>query len=137
MKKKILTFGTFDYLHAGHEHYLREARKHGTELITVIARDETVQKVKGHKPDLDETQRKQKLEQSGLTDKVILGNPGDKYDVIRKIRPDVICLGYDQYTFTQKLQKELIDEKMNTEVIRIDAYEPEIFKSSLIKKALT
>jgi FAD synthetase len=130
-----MTFGTFDHLHAGHEHYLREASKHGHEMITVLARDETVKKVKGELPDHNEIERKQKIEESNIDTKVVLGNIGDKYEVIRKFKPDVICLGYDQYTFTQKLQKELIDQKLNTEIIRIKPYKPEVFKSSLIKKA--
>ena len=136
MSIRVMTFGTFDYLHAGHEYYLTEAKKHGDEMITIIARDKTVKKVKGESPDNDENFRKKQLEESGLTNKVMLGNIGDKYGVIRKYRPDIICLGYDQYAFTQKLQKELIDNKMDVKIIRLDPYKPEIFKSSIIKQAL-
>lgn len=42
----VLTFGTFDIFHPGHEYYLREAKKHGDKLVTVIARDQTVKNVK-------------------------------------------------------------------------------------------
>ena len=41
-----LAFGTFDYFHAGHEAYLREAQNRCDELHIIIARDTTVQRVK-------------------------------------------------------------------------------------------
>lgn len=129
-----MTFGTFDYLHAGHEYYLREAKKLGDELITVIARDETVRSVKGENPDNNEVSRKRTLEESGLCDTVIFGNLGDKYEVVRKHKPHIICLGYDQYAFTQKLQKAIIDSKMDTKIVRLASFQPEQFKSTIIKQ---
>jgi FAD synthetase len=45
-KKTVMTFGTFDRLHPGHEYYLSEARKYGDCLITVVARDKTVVDIK-------------------------------------------------------------------------------------------
>jgi FAD synthetase len=106
-------------------------------MITVIARDETVKKVKGEFPDHNELARKRTLEESDIDTKVVLGNIGDKYEVVRKYKPDIICLGYDQYAFTQKLQKEIIDQKLNTQVIRLAPYKADVFKSSLIKNAIS
>lgn len=131
----VMTFGTFDYLHAGHEYYLKEASKLGHEMVTVVARDATVKKVKGEYPDNNELVRKRAIEESDIDTKVVLGNIGDKYEVLRKFKPDIICLGYDQYTFTQKLQKELIDQKLDAEIVRLKPYKPDVFKSSLIKNA--
>ena len=131
----VMTFGTFDYLHAGHEYYLKEASKLGHEMVTILARDETVRKVKGELPDNNEIARKKAIEESDIETKVVLGNLGDKYEVLRKFKPNIICLGYDQYAFTQKLQKELIDQKLNTKIVRLEPYKPEVFKSSLIKNA--
>jgi FAD synthetase len=137
MKIKVMTFGTFDFLHAGHEFFLKEARKLGDELITVLARDKTVKQVKGETPLKKENERKKDLEDSGLTDKVILGNLEDKYEVIKKHKPDIICLGYDQYAFTQKLQKTLIDLKLDTKIIRLNSYKPDMYKSSIIKNSIS
>lgn len=137
MSTVVMTFGTFDHFHAGHEHYLASAKKKGDELITVIARDETVKKVKGEYPDHNELERKKTLEETDLVDEVILGDLKDKYSVIRKHKPDVICLGYDQYAFTQQLQKLIIAEGLNTEVIRLKPYKPNQFKSSIIKAKQT
>ena len=43
---KVLTFGTFDHTHPGHISYLTQASHYGDHLITIIALDQTVQKVK-------------------------------------------------------------------------------------------
>lgn len=133
---KVLIFGTFDLLHAGHENMITQARELGTEIIVVIARDETVKKIKGQYPCFEEGVRIKNLKNKGLVDKVVLGNMHDKYEIIRKIKPDIIALGYDQFAFTYGLEKFLIDEKINARIYRLKAYKPQIYKSSLIRAAL-
>lgn len=133
-KKRVMTFGTFDHLHAGHEFYLNEAKKLGTELVVIVARDETVRNVKGQWPDTPETLRAARVKALGVTDDVVIGNNGkEKYQVIKKFRPDVIALGYDQYAFTQLIQKTLIECKLNASIVRIPPYKPHLYKSSLIR----
>jgi len=134
--KKVMAFGTFDLFHAGHENYLRQAKELGDYLIVIIARDETVQKIKGHAPTHNENERMRSVKNAGLADKVILGYKGDKHKVLKKIRPDVLALGYDQFVFTQRLEKTLIDLKLNADIIRLQPYFPQIYKSSLLKKGL-
>ena len=53
---KVLAFGTFDIFHPGHEFYLKSAAKHGS-LHVVVARDSTVESVKGRKPKNNEDAR--------------------------------------------------------------------------------
>lgn len=129
-----MAFGTFDYFHAGHEHYLREARKLGDELIVVIARDKTVRQIKGAQPQFTERQRAKRVKQSGIATKVILGNHNDKYKVLKKHRPTIIALGYDQYAFTQRLKKIIIEQKLNASIKRLDSHNPQVYKSSLLKQ---
>ena len=131
--KIVMAFGTFDVFHAGHEYFLRQAKKLGDELVVVIARDSTVKNVKGEYPHENEKQRMQKVKNSGIANKVILGYDDDKYKVIKKYKPHIIALGYDQFVFTYKLNKMIIDENMDTEIVRLKSYEPDIYKSSLIK----
>lgn len=133
---RVLTFGTFDHFHDGHAFYLSEAKKYGDELIVVIARDETVKAIKGAVPDFGEKLRKKAVEASGIATTVVLGDKNDKYKVIKKYKPTTIALGYDQYAFTQRLQKFLIDEGMNTNIVRIDSFKPSEYKSSIIKAKL-
>lgn len=132
-----MAFGTFDYLHAGHENFLKQARALGDTILVVLARDSTVQSVKGRKALNDENQRLKNLRKTGWADKVILGNKDNKHQVILKNKPDVIVLGYDQFIFTQTLQKTLIDNNLNTEIVRLDAYFPQVYKSSLLREKIS
>ncbi len=134
--KKVLIFGTFDLLHAGHENMIAQARELGNHVIAIIARDETVRKIKGTLPYNHEKQRAKNLKNANLVDKIIVGSTGNKYDIIRKVRPDIIALGYDQFAFTLGLEKLIIDEKMEAEIHRLKAFKPQIYKSSIIRAGL-
>lgn len=131
---RVMIFGTFDHFHAGHEFLIENAKKMGDELIAVVARDETVKKIKKQLPDHAEKERLAKVKAHPLVDKAILGNRDDKFKVVLKYRPDIIALGYDQFVFTYMLPQKIIEHKLNTTIKRIDAYKPDIFKSSLIRK---
>lgn len=133
MKKKVLAFGTFDILHPGHTHVLKEAKKLGDHLTVIIARDATVLKVKGKKAVFSENARLKNLKQLNIADKVRLGNLGNKYQVIIDEKPDVIALGYDQKFFVDDLKK-VVDKKVR--IARLKAYKPEIYKSSKIRSRL-
>jgi glycerol-3-phosphate cytidylyltransferase-like family protein len=142
-RKKVMAFGTFDIFHKGHENFLQQAKKcglpadagrgQGDFLVVVVARDETVQKVKKHKTKNDERKRLLVIKNSNLADKVILGNLGDKYAVIKKYKPDVIALGYDQKSFTGELKEKLKALGLDkTRIIRLKSYYPKKYKSSLL-----
>lgn len=131
---RVIAFGTFDHFHAGHEAYLKQAKALGDFLIVVIARDQTVKRIKGKLPDHDEKKRQAAVRACGMADKAALGEKGDKYTVLRRYKPDVIALGYDQFTFTFRLEKFLIDEKINAKVVRLNPYRPTVYKTSLIRE---
>jgi glycerol-3-phosphate cytidylyltransferase-like family protein len=65
---------------------------------------------------------------------VFLGNPKDKTKVIKEYRPDIIALGYDQFAFTYRLEKFLMDIKLDAKIVRLKPYRPDMYKSSIIKK---
>lgn len=123
---KVMVFGTFDILHPGHLFVLNEAKKMGDNLTVVIARDKTVQTVKNIASQNDEQTRLKNLTDLNIADKVILGNSGDKYQVVRDEAPDVIALGYDQIAFTADLEKVFPDIK----IVRLPPYKENIYKSS-------
>lgn len=131
--KTVMTFGTFDLLHPGHEYFLKQAKKFGNYLIVIIARDKTVKKVKGKLPRHSEKQRQLAVKALNLADKVVLGAVGDKYRLIRKYRPDIIALGYDQTAFVNQLKKKVKSFNLKTKVIRLKPYRPNQYKTSLIK----
>lgn len=136
--RKVLVFGTFDLIHPGHVSFLKQAKKHGDFLIAVVARDHTVKKLKGFWPHFDEKERLKKIKDLKIANKVILGKHSlrKKYDIIEKIKPDIICLGYDQQFFIKDLPKVLKKLKLKTKIIRLKPFKPRQYKSSLFRKHL-
>lgn len=133
--KKLMSFGTFDGIHAGHVDFLRQCRNFGDYLMVVVARDKTVKKIKGKMPKRGEDQRKKDLEESGLADEVVLGRFDNKYQIVEYYKPDVICLGYDQEYFIKDLPGKLKKFGLeDTEVVRLQSFHPEKYKSSLISE---
>ena len=133
--KKVLVFGSFDVLHPGHLYFFKEAKKHGNHLSVVISRNQTLEEVKGHKPKYDENDRLALVQSVDVVDRAVLGNPGNKYSIIKDINPDIICLGYDQKAFTENIEQELKTIGVNATIIRLKPYKEHMYKSSkLISK---
>ena len=132
--KKVMCAGTFDVVHPGHLYYLSEAKKYGDKLIVVVARDETSENFKGKKPVHNEKERLEAVRTLEIVDKAVLGNHGSIFDIIGEIKPDVICLGYDQKTQKQELEDELRKRGIKADVARIDPYMPNLYKSSKLIK---
>lgn len=130
-----MAFGTFDRFHAGHESYLKQAKSLGSSLIVVVARDQTVKRIKGRPPDENEKERRAAVKANRVADKVILGELEDKYAVIKKHKPDIIALGYDQFTFTYRLKKFLIDRELDSKIVKMKPYKPAVYKTSLLRNS--
>ncbi len=128
---KAIAFGTFDGFHPGHKFYLDSAAAHG-DLTVVVARDASVLKVKGRPSQRNEQERLGDLQAAGY--RAILGGTSDKYAVLSEIKPDVICLGYDQIAFTEKLPEVLKERGLAAKIVRIPAFQPERYKSSLLNR---
>ena len=124
---KAIAFGTFDGIHEGHRHFLDEAASYG-DLRVVVALDATVENVKGRPPIHDERSRLHALRDVGYD--AVLGDQADRYAAIEAYRPDVVCLGYDQQAFTDRLETELKSRGVDAEIVRLEAHEPETYKSS-------
>jgi FAD synthetase len=116
--KTVMAQGTFDILHPGHIHYLRESAKLGDELVVVISRDSRVEERK----DLvfSEDERKEMVEALKPVDKIFLGSETDIYETVEKVDPEVITLGYDQHHDREDV-KELAENTLDheVEVVRI------------------
>ena len=63
--RKVMAVGVFDLLHAGHLHYLEQAKALGDHLTVVVAHDDTVRKRK-HEPVTNQDLRRRMVE--GLSD---------------------------------------------------------------------
>jgi FAD synthetase len=135
-KNRVLVFGTYDLLHKGHEHHFRKAAKYG-EVYVIVARDKTVREMKRKTPLHSEKERLLAVKKSSFIYRALLGNKTDKYAVIDKINPEVICLGYDQTHFTKNLKSELAKRGLSPRIVRFrKAYKPHIYKTSKIRKKM-
>ncbi|MFB6170395.1 MAG: adenylyltransferase/cytidyltransferase family protein [Haloarculaceae archaeon] len=92
---RVVAQGTFDILHPGHLHYLREAAAMGDELHVIVARRENV--THKERPILRNRQRCEMVGGLDPVDEVHLGHPEDIFVPIERIDPDLIVLGHDQH----------------------------------------
>lgn len=123
--KRILVCGTFDRLHPGHMFLLREASRRG-KLFVLVARDATVQRVKGSLPEETEHVRRESLQRAFPHARVFLGGHGDFITPVRSLRPDLLLLGYDQH-----LPPGIRETDLPCPFERLSAFHPEKYKSSL------
>ena len=135
--KTVMIFGTFDILHYGHFHLFHEARKLGDRVIAVVGRDKNVRYVKGVKPFHNEKERAAILSHINLIDEVVLGDSKDVYKVIRKFRPDIIALGYDQKAYVDGLRIALKELQLPTKIVRLKSFGARKYKTGKIKKFLS
>ncbi len=128
--KKVFVAGTFDNFHVGHQFFLWSALAFGNKITVVIARNETVEKLKGRRARNNEDVRKSRLEEEFVkveNVKIRLGNSnGDFLETLKKENPDILFLGFDQIFDEKKCLKFFPDLK----IIRAKKYFPEVFKSS-------
>src|SRR3989344_6013315 len=130
---KVLVFGTFDGLHEGHKDFFRQAKEYGDYLVVVVGRDSTVQRTKNKLPKFNEQERLRAVQECEFVDEARLGNEGNNpYLVVQQVNPQIICLGYDQTHFTDKLEQKIKEMGLRIDIIRLKAYKPEIYKSSIL-----
>lgn len=132
--KKVLVFGTFDGIHGGHLHFLKEAKKYG-DLFISVATDKSILLRKKRNAERKERSRVNDLNKLKLAKKVSVGDSNlHNWSIIKKINPDIIAVGYDQ----TDLQKALLAHKqkhtLHFQIIRISAFKPKKLHSSIINK---
>lgn len=120
---EVLAQGTFDLLHPGHLHYLREARSLGDRLHVIVARKSNVT----HKdpPILPDHQRREMVAALDPVDEAHLGHDEDIFVPVERIDPDIIVLGYDQHHDEAAIAGALADRGLDCTVQRASAFEPE------------
>jgi FAD synthetase len=129
-KIRVLTGGVFDLLHVGHIHFLKQAKELGDELIVIVAHDETVRRQKRREPINSAEDRAELLRALEMVDEVYIGTPGTiDYELVKRIDPDIVAVGPDQAFNCEKLKRELKENGIDAEVIRI----PYLYKSDRAK----
>ena len=133
--KKVMAFGSFDILHEGHKHYLKEAKSYGDYLIVIVARDENILKFKHKEPKHSEVFRLEQVKNLDFVNEVVIGNKDDILKVLEEHKPDIICLGYDQKTINEeKLKQELTKRNLTAEIVRCKPYKEDVYKSSKMRE---
>lgn len=135
--KTVLLFGTFDFLHVGHLHLLREAKKLGDRLVVCVARDASIQTLKGTLPMHTEQERKELVSHIDLVDTTILGDTElGVYSFFDWLVPDVIAIGYDQDALAKDIARAITERKLPVDIQTLSAYKEGSTSTSKIKQLL-
>ncbi|PSP54997.1 FAD synthase [Halobacteriales archaeon QS_1_67_19] len=133
---RVAAFGTFDLLHPGHVHYLREAAAMGEELHVIMANGDRIDHKEPIVPD------RQRVEMVAVLAPVTAAHRGDPDDISRPIRrldPDVIVLGGDQHHEKAAVESTLDGWGLDCEVRRASLAEPDgqrLYSSSEIARRI-
>jgi len=137
----VLAAGVFDLLHYGHIRYLEEAKKTGgpnTRLVVIVARDETVRRLKGTDPIIPEDQRRAVIEALKVVDEALLGFEDLDMDrVLQQIKPDIVVVGHDQEAIKAQVEKIKKARELDTKIVQISQFgEDDLNSSSKIKRRI-
>ena len=119
---KVMAVGVFDLLHAGHLHYLEQAKSLGVHLTVVVAHDDTV-RIRKHEPVTNHDLRRRMVEGLKPVDEAIIGNSPDVsiFEILPLVNPDIIALGYDQEHAEDSIKQKLIElGYQNIKVTRVE-----------------
>lgn len=105
-----MAVGVFDLLHAGHLHYLEQAKALGTHLTVVVAHDDTVRNRK-HEPVTNHDLRRRMVQGLKPVDEAIVGNSPNVsiFEILPVVNPEIIALGYDQEHAEDSIRQKLND----------------------------
>jgi D-beta-D-heptose 7-phosphate kinase/D-beta-D-heptose 1-phosphate adenosyltransferase len=95
-KSIVFTNGCFDLLHAGHVHYLQQARLNGDLLLIGLNTDASVRRLKGPKrPIVPERERAAVLSALECVSHVVLFDEDTPKTIIESLKPNVLVKGAD------------------------------------------
>lgn len=92
---KVLAGGVFNVIHPGHCHFLRQASRLGSELVVVVASAKTAGNA-GKKNVFPAKMRADMVASLRFVSRAVEGKHGGMADTIKREKPDVIAVGYDQ-----------------------------------------
>ncbi|MBD3244493.1 MAG: DUF120 domain-containing protein [Candidatus Moranbacteria bacterium] len=88
---KVICGGCFNHLHPGHIYFFNQCSAYG-ELFVIVAHDKNNNKLNK----ISAQKRLSQLENLKMIKNLKIGSQDDFSKLVKKIKPQVICLGYDQ-----------------------------------------
>jgi cytidyltransferase-like protein len=130
--KVVMLGGAFEIIHPGHVHALSEARNLGNTLVVVVATDESVERNKGRPPATGQALRVALVSSLRQVDLAVPGNRGSIYDILVRIRPDVVALGYDQRHNGEEIVREAAKRGVVISTARLGSTIPDVKTSKIL-----
>ena len=130
--KVVFTGGSFEIIHPGHLYHVAQAKRLGDVLVVVLARGSTIRKRKGREPVSKEQERRELMSSLRQVDAALLGGKGSIYDMMEKVGPDIVALGYDQYHSEKDILKEAKKRGMKLKVVRLKAKDHDAKTSKIL-----
>lgn len=129
--KKIVGFGSFDGFHEGHRYFINELKKRAEKVVIIIPPDEVIELIKKRKPRYSLVERIKTVQDNYPDIEVVAGDSAlNSWEALKKFKPDMVAVGYDQNDLKEALQKS--DIEPFPEIVVIDSHQPEKYKSSLL-----
>lgn len=139
---RVFVAGTFDGLHLGHVFLFdfarrrglalaRRRRREGVRLSVVIARDESVERIKRRAPLHSHRERQRLVSALRSVDEAFVGAPTDFLRSVRRVAPDLIVLGHDQ---SATWEERLRDAGIRVPILRCPPYRRDNLKSSALRR---
>jgi len=133
-KKIVLAGGVFDIIHPGHIHTLNAAKALGGVLVVAIATDKTAKKMKKRSPLHNQELRRELVTSLSMVDKAIVGHEDDIFQTVKKIKPNIIVLGYDQVHQEKFISDGCKRINLNVEIVRLETPVPHLSSSEIEKE---
>ena len=117
-KKVVFTNGVYDLLHAGHVMLLEKSKRLGDLLVVGINTDASTRRLKGPKRPIA-SQKDRALMLAGLkaVDYVTFFNEDTPYELIARLKPDVLVKGGD-YATGQIVGRDLVKKVVRIPLVK-------------------
>lgn len=130
----VLAGGVFDIIHPGHIYTLNSAKALGDVLIVVVATDNTAVKMKKRTPLHSQGQRQGLVNSLSMVDLCLVGQEGDMFKTVDRVRPEIIALGYDQIHQEKFITEGCKRINLDAKVARLQSPIPESSSSKIEKE---
>ena len=130
----VLAGGVFDIIHPGHIYTLNAAKSLGDTLVVVVATDKTAKKMKNRIPLHNQEHRKNLVNSLSMVDFCLIGQEGDIFKTVEKVKPEIIALGYDQVHQEKFIIEGCKKINLDAKVARLQSPIPESSSSKIQKE---